>query len=205
LKAYAPIELYIMGLLPADSVPAFQVAYGAEWVVEAAGIFRADSIRTVTMDAIVRKHGARDPAAEVPREFRAIYVVVSSAPLSDGARDRIHVDVEEFSRRGPREERRYFNFWEATGGRATLMMDGLSGALRDRAPRRGPGGGPAAGESVAGRVAFDTTFLIDFQRERRRGGDPTVPPMRSLPPISVVATVLLVASAAGMAVARYVG
>lgn len=127
---YSPLELYLMGLLPPDSVPPFQVAEDAEWVVESAGLFRASGIKTVTVDDLIATHGPRVPGfPETPREFRGAYVVVSSTPLNAAARNVIDEDLADLARPGPRELRSHFNFWEATGGRGRLILDGLADAL----------------------------------------------------------------------------
>lgn len=135
LRTYAPLELYLMGLLPPDSVPPVQIAEAADWVNVQEGTFRASRIRTVEVDELVARHGPRAPAyGEAPTALRAAYVVVSSEPLDDVARNKIDQDVEELSRPGPRELRWYLNFWEATGGRGRLVMDGLTEAVRDPWP-----------------------------------------------------------------------
>jgi hypothetical protein len=142
VQPYAPLELYLMGLLPADSVPPFRVAHGAEWIVEGSGVFRADSIRTVSIEDLVQRFGERDPRPLAGQEFRAVYVLVSSEPLDGGSRDLINQEVQKLARPGARERRRYLNFWEATGGRATLVMDGLFDVLREPVDGAGPRVGP---------------------------------------------------------------
>lgn len=140
IRPYAPLELYLMGLLPADSVPPIQVADSAEWVVPSAGVFRASSVRTLTIQDIIEQHGPREPAyPDAPTSFRGIYVVVSAEPLDAAARELIHRDVQDFARPGPRERRTYLNFWEATGGRGSIVLDRLFDALRAPPPSASPG------------------------------------------------------------------
>jgi hypothetical protein len=129
---YAPMELYLMGVLPPDSVAPFQVARGARWVSEEAGIFQADRIDVWTVEDLIERHGPRRPAwPDAPTEFRGLYAVISAEPLDDGTRDQIDRDVEDFARPGPRRHRTYLNFWEATGGRATIVMDRLHETVRE--------------------------------------------------------------------------
>jgi len=128
---YPPLELYMMGLLPADSVPAFELAEEPEWVNEDLGIFRAAEIRTVTVEELVATHGAREPAyPEAPRSFRGAYIVVSTAPMGVAERNRVDTDVVDFAHVGPPLYRAFPNFWEATGGRGSLVMDGLAELVR---------------------------------------------------------------------------
>ena len=122
----------MMGLLPPDSVPPFQVAQDAEWVSESAGLFRASRIKTLTIDDLIATHGPRIPGLpQAPREFRGVYVVVSSTPLDAATRNQIDGDLANLARPCPREVRRFPNFWEATEGRGRLVLDGLVEAIRD--------------------------------------------------------------------------
>lgn len=141
-RPYAPLELYLMGLLPPDSVPSFERALDAEWLNESLGLFRASGVRTVTVEEIVERHDARSPSyRDAPRSFRGLYAVISSEPLDDALRNRIDRDVAEFARSGPREARRYLNFWEATEGRGTLILEGLTEVVRtDRSDESGAEG-----------------------------------------------------------------
>jgi hypothetical protein len=134
---YSPLELYLMGLLPPDSVPPFEVADDARWVDSTHTVFEAAAIRTVSVDDLIAEHGARQPAwPHAPTEFRALYVVLSGRPLADGIRNVIDEDVEMFSRPGPGfDTGTRVNFWQATGGRATLRMDGLLELLAPPDPR----------------------------------------------------------------------
>jgi hypothetical protein len=138
---YPPLELYLMGLLPPDSVPPFQVAEDAEWVNQELGLFRAAELRTVTVEELVATHGPREPAyPDAPRSFRGAYVVVTTEPLGVEERNRVDGDVADFARPGPPRYRGFLNFWEATEGRGRLVMDGLTEVVRSH---REPEGGPA--------------------------------------------------------------
>jgi hypothetical protein len=129
--SYPPLELYLMGLLPADSVPPFEVADQPEWINEQLGLFRATGIRTVTVEELAATHGAREPAfPEAPRRFRGAYLVVTTAPMGAAERNRVDADVADFALPGRPRYRAFPNFWEATGGRGSLVMDGLVEAVR---------------------------------------------------------------------------
>jgi hypothetical protein len=129
---YAPLELYLMGLIPADSVPPFVRAAGGAWVDRSVGTFAADELLEISMDDLIEQHGERSPAwPDTQREFRALYIVVSAEPLTDEDRARVSEDVRLFSLEGPNGLEGRHNFWEATGGRATLHMSGLRALLRE--------------------------------------------------------------------------
>lgn len=124
---YAPLELYMMGFLAPDSVAPVEVAVGGEVVDELEGTFTAESIQLMDMDEILRGLGPRDPSwLEAPRQFRVLYVVLTAeAPLDVEELEALANDVREFARPEPDDRDDVFNFWEATGGRATLRFDGL--------------------------------------------------------------------------------
>ena len=133
IHPYSPLELYLMGLLPPDSVPPFQVAEDAGWVIPSVGLFRASGIKTVTVGDLIATHGPRVPGfPEAPREFRGVYVVVSSTPLDAGTRNSVDENLADLARPGPRELRSFPNFWEATEGRGRLIFEGLLDALITR-------------------------------------------------------------------------
>lgn len=128
---YAPLELYMMGFLSPDSVPPIEVAEGAEWADSLDGRFTADTIRVFTIERLLEgRFPARMPShVDAPRHFRALYVVLSKAPLGAQVLDALAHDVEQFSLHGPDDRDDIYNFWEATGGRATMDF-GIRAQLR---------------------------------------------------------------------------
>jgi hypothetical protein len=86
--AYAPIELYLMGLAPPEEVPASiqqltdadLVAFSDDFTsatVEAAGI------STLAFADILARHGTMAPIPAADRHFTSAFVVLSSAPAAD--------------------------------------------------------------------------------------------------------------------------
>jgi hypothetical protein len=130
---YADLELYMMGLLPPDSVGPVHVALGADYVPGQGSAFTASGFETYGIDRIVSEHGPRIPAyPEAPNTFRAILVVISSTPL--GTREwRITSEhVRRFTMLADDGDDGQFNFWEATGGRGELHMADLAEELKNR-------------------------------------------------------------------------
>ena len=119
-------------------------------------IFKASKITTWSIERIQAEHGKRIPdVSQSQKEFRAVVILLvdENRPaeqstldfMSDQIRRLTHAgpDVDGFTRDYPRlynfrpSDARLYNFWEATGGRATLTMDGLSAArLRAGAAKR---------------------------------------------------------------------
>ena len=139
---YSPIELYLAGFIPADEVPDLWVGEDVEWVRDAAGevalaegryrIFKPSRVRTYTIEDIIAEHGARIPdSSQSQKAFRAavILLIDENHPATRWQLDQLSSYVDEFSFPGESDDDRD-NFYEATGGRATISMGGLSEFLK---------------------------------------------------------------------------
>ncbi|MBN1672261.1 MAG: hypothetical protein JXR37_14570 [Kiritimatiellae bacterium] len=151
---YGELELYVMGLIGTGEVThAIDIAQGFAWTDENAGQFSATHILTVTIADIVATDGARVPACPAAQtNFRTLTVVLDDAPLSTERWAAWDSDVYDFTLNGD-DGSSLYNFWEATGGRAVMQMDGLLSALNpgfefvsvletDELVEYGPEGGP---------------------------------------------------------------
>src|SRR4029079_9512531 len=110
-----------MGLLgPEERTRECHVADEAEWIDSTRGIFRADRIRTVTLDDIIAEWGPRIPDDTTSQKaFRTLVIVLSRGPLAPARLALYDDDIRAFSL--PGDDGTYlYNFWEATGGRATM-------------------------------------------------------------------------------------
>lgn len=134
---YSPIELYLAGLIPSWEVPSLWVAEDGEWlreneewVQDDSGhyVFTASQVSRWSVDRIIAEHGSRTPGhRQSQRSFRAaaILLVDPNHPVQENTLSNLSRAVRKISHAGPDDDQ-LFNFWEATGGRATLAMDGLS-------------------------------------------------------------------------------
>ena len=129
---YSPIELYLAGFIPPSEVPDLWVAHDGAWTDETDDsgnrIFTASDVETYSIEQIVSDNGVRNPDFRASQKhFRAaaILLVDDMFPVTMEALEDLSDSVEAFSRSGSDGVDHLFNFWEATGGRATLMMDGL--------------------------------------------------------------------------------
>ena len=138
-KQYSPIELYLAGFVPPEEVPDLWVAEDGQWLLDENGthvestnghwIFTANQIRTYAIDDIVRMHGRRVPdSSQSQREFRAatILLVDDHHPVTRRILDQLSDDVSWFSQTAADGDDRVYNFFEATGDRATIDMNDLS-------------------------------------------------------------------------------
>ena len=146
VEPYSPIELYLAGFIPPQEVPDLWVAEDGEWLLDEEGgivyadngypIFTASQVVTYTIEDIIAKHGPRVPdASEAQKDFRAavILLIDQNHPATRESLETLSDDASWFSHAGEDETYRY-NFYEATGGRATITMDGLSQFLKDSSP-----------------------------------------------------------------------
>ncbi len=132
---YANLELYMMGLLPTDSVGPVQVAVNADFVPGLGSTFTATGFETYTIERIVEENGPRKPEyGKAPSSFRGMLVIVSVIPLGKDDWARWSRDVKRFSLAADDGDDRLYNFWEATGGRGVLHMRVLEEELRSTIP-----------------------------------------------------------------------
>ena len=139
---YAPLELYLMGLLSAEEVPPITIAQNPEGDPSHNGLFTASGLDTICMEDLVQKHGLRKPAfPEAQNEFRGVVVLLSEAPVSDFLFDRINEEVRQFAAPGapvrnwrlPNNWWGKENFFSATGGRGCLELGKLESLLKEPA------------------------------------------------------------------------
>lgn len=130
---YSNFELYTMGLIADTEVGHdIKIANDFVWDPSFDGTFSASSITTVTMAQVVATDGARTPGpATSQKNFRVLYLIITPSPLTLGEWAEFDEDVYEFALPGD-EGTSSYNFWEATGGRASLTMDGLLGSLNNQ-------------------------------------------------------------------------
>ncbi|MDE0263689.1 MAG: hypothetical protein OXJ37_14910, partial [Bryobacterales bacterium] len=134
---YSPIELYFGGFVAAEQVPDLWVATDGRWVVvdrrrveTEAGhpVFSASEVRDVTVEEIIAEFGPRVPGQEASqKEFRAAVILLTDAdhPATPSQLEELSQTVSAFSTNGDDGSSRY-NFFEATGGRASMEMGELS-------------------------------------------------------------------------------
>ena len=79
------LELYLMGLVPADEVEDIDRAVNATTVNISKGLFEATEIVSITIDDIIVEHGERTPAyPNTQRDFRgALILVTLELPTDD--------------------------------------------------------------------------------------------------------------------------
>ena len=141
---YSPIELYLAGLIPPEEVPDLWVAEDSKPVLDKDGFwdrksFTTNRVKTYTIEDIIAEHGPRIPDhTQSQKNFRAAVILLISEdyPAHTGMLDILSEDVSIMSHTGYDQNDEFYNFYEATGGRATITMDGLSSLKRQGAAKR---------------------------------------------------------------------
>ena len=127
---FAPMELYLMGLIPASEVPDMHVFKNVK-IEDYSGTFYADSEITYTIEDFIAKYGERVPDYQSSqKDFRALVVVVTNEPVSPEHWTLIERDILKQEKQASANDIKQTNFWEATGGRATLTISGIDKFLK---------------------------------------------------------------------------
>ncbi|MET0789989.1 MAG: hypothetical protein ABW061_00580 [Polyangiaceae bacterium] len=121
---YAPIELYLMGLVPAADVPPTIQYMKAPQIFDInidadTALVEADGLGELPFSDIVAKHGPRAPAADKDKSFSAAFVLVTSAPATPAVMDQVVEWQEIFGKHQPARGG-WISFEQHTGGRAHL-------------------------------------------------------------------------------------
>ncbi len=120
---YAPIELYVAGLIPSEEVPDMTMPQtlncGSLSCNSTECTFAASGLATTTIDDVIAFHGARVPDAAVSQKSFATATLVVSQYELNGAE--MAFFAKQSSDLGlPTLAGSLYSFEEATGGRATM-------------------------------------------------------------------------------------
>jgi len=123
--AYAPLELYLMGLISKNQVPDIETYSGFE-KTDIQGEFKIKNITHSTIEDIIKKFGERKPSFEnSQKEFRILTILITTRNPTNDEWTALRDQMQWLTHRGADDNPILFNFWEATGGRASLVSDGL--------------------------------------------------------------------------------
>lgn len=142
---FSPLELYLGGWITAEDVPEILVFEDGQWVKENGTIKEDDQGNFVftgtttshwPIERIVERLGERVPNHKASQKaFRAAVILVGNDeyPVTDEDIEFLSKHIDLFTRtesiRTVEDFERVYNFWEATGGRATLNANNLNQAL----------------------------------------------------------------------------
>ena len=142
---FSPIELYLAGLASRDEVPDLWVAEDRKWLLDENGapittdngdrIFTAENVNTWTIDEIVSENGERNPPMAERRHQRAaaILLVDDDHLPSVAVLQTVSEHANWIGEQGDNGTAGQDNYYEATGGRGSLTLAGLSGLRKSEA------------------------------------------------------------------------
>ena len=120
---YAPLELYLMGLIPASEVPpSIQMLTGATFPEFSAdgltAVTEAAGLKTLAFADIQARHGTAKMLPADARHFDAAFVVLSSTPVPDSVLAEVGNWAAVFGNR--KVVNGWSSFEQSTGNRATM-------------------------------------------------------------------------------------
>jgi hypothetical protein len=125
---YNQLELYLMGMIPVSDVNDFDVFSGLTSATDGSNgkiEFVASTRTTWNSAKITQDIGTRNPSsATSQKQFRALFVVLTPTPLTDAQWTSINDQVSWFGNLAD-DGTGLYNFWEATGGKATIQTGDL--------------------------------------------------------------------------------
>ena len=125
---YAPIELYLMGLLDAQQVPTLHYFEGLQASSSEVrqGRFHANRKVSLSIEQIQQQHGVREPNVDnAQKSFIILFVLVSATDVTEEQWEILQGQADSFTLAGDDERANNYNFWEATQGRGTLHLPKL--------------------------------------------------------------------------------
>ena len=127
---YSQMELYLMGLIPASDVAPFDVFTGITSYDDSDPnytTFTATNRKTYTPETIVAELGERYPSyLDSQKRFSLLVVVLTPTPLADADWQLFEDQAKWFSQASDDGNSTIYNFWEATGGRASVAVGNLA-------------------------------------------------------------------------------
>jgi hypothetical protein len=121
---YGLLELYLMGLIPAEEVGDIPVFEGASIAGRENGktVIMAQALRMVTLEEMIAVHGPREPAVDASlREYRGLFTLLTDhAPT---ASEVAFYDQQAAVFGAPMGNGFLLSFEQATGGRASMQVE----------------------------------------------------------------------------------
>jgi len=119
---YAPLELYLMGLIPSSEVTEPIIVLDRPMFIEELPSgrlsFEADGLQMVSIADIIAVHGEKTPLPDESRSLRGAFVLVTESPATPAQMDAVRMWSRIFA--GDLSSPSLMSFSAATGGRASM-------------------------------------------------------------------------------------
>jgi hypothetical protein len=125
---YAPLELYLMGLLRIDEIPSEIIVLEDGWFVDDAACIVSGVKHVYQTEDLLQPIRQPEPAFSQKR-FKILTVVVTPTPLPEEEWDYYLQQLKWFEYEGDDGDPDLYNFWEATGGRASVEFGKITESL----------------------------------------------------------------------------
>jgi hypothetical protein len=120
---FSDLELYLMGLNPRESVADLIEPKVKPIETDKYPIHIIEEFNTITITDIINTNGERIPSnIEARKSMSALFVVVSKENISQSDWNNYSHQVNNFTRKGKDDYTRLNNFWEATDGKASMVI-----------------------------------------------------------------------------------
>ena len=152
---YNELELYLMGMLPIDSVQEFDVFLNVpsesfKYYDDTHKLvtFTSDTHIHYTQASLIDSLGVRVPDFNhSQKSFKALFVVLSKVPLTEEEWTKSEEGINWYCKQGKGGISYLYNFWEATRGRGTIDPSNLSLSLKMIPTRVNQMGNSASGNT----------------------------------------------------------
>ena len=126
---YAPLELYLMGVLGADEVPPEIMVLENAWFVDDNQCIVAGTKHVYKTEDLLQP--PRQPGIEDSQKtFKILTIVVTPNLLTEEEWEYIVEQLQWFELQGDDQDPSVYNFWEATGGRASVELGNLAQSIK---------------------------------------------------------------------------
>ena len=132
---YNDVELYLMGLIGLDEVGDVMLSSNPEYHSYSNGrkYFTADSVVRWQFPALIDELGVgdREPSSQdSQKSFRVLTLLVGNTVPTEEEIEEVNRYMNKFTLNAEDSESYFYNFYEATGGRATLKANSLKSFIK---------------------------------------------------------------------------
>jgi len=129
---YNKIELYLMGLIPADEVGDIMLSKNAKYLKSENNrvYFSSSEVRKMDFTEYLNKIGLKPRAKNTKDSYKVLTVILSNTTPAQADVDKVSNIVERFSREGSDGIDGIYNLYEATNGKLHLDVANISDSIK---------------------------------------------------------------------------